>query len=102
MILLGYRSHSDFFFPFIITALYDLLMFLCVLGWISQETDSEIEISMKEVYWECSVLQDQPRREREGTRERSRTGQWQKLPCNADDRDLIGSPGAGAASVVLI
>lgn len=34
-------------------------MLLCMLGWISQETDYEIEISLKEVYLECSVLQGQ-------------------------------------------
>ena len=50
---------------------------------------------MKEVYWECSVLQDQALGEGEGRRERSRTGQWEELTCDADDGDLVQSSGAG-------
>ena len=41
---------------------------LCMLGWISQKTDYEIEISLKEVYLECSVLQGQALGERGGGR----------------------------------
>lgn len=49
--------------------LHDLLMLLCVLGWVSQGTDSEIEISLKKVYWEYSVFQGQPLGGRGGGRE---------------------------------
>lgn len=40
-----------------------------VLDWVSQDIDSEIEISVKEVYWEYSMFQGQPFGGREGERE---------------------------------
>lgn len=72
-------------------------MLLCVLDWVSQGRDSEIEISVKEVYWEYSMFQGQPFGGREGEREAEPCWkrQRQDLICDADLRDLVGSSGAG-------
>lgn len=43
----------------------DLPMLLCGLSWVSQETESEIEMSMKEIYWEFLFSKFPFERERE-------------------------------------
>lgn len=46
--------------------LHGLPKLLCGLSWVSQEIDSEIEMSMKEIYWEFLFSKSIPLGGREG------------------------------------
>lgn len=69
------------------SSLQDLPILLCVWGWVSQEIDSEVEISMKEVYCGCSVF-------RINAWERRRDSGWEREWAEGET-DLVGRSGAG-------